>query len=164
MKMIDCTTCRNSLPDLLQEGPSTSPGLSAHLVACEGCRREWNDLRATWALMDEWAAPEPSPYFDSRLHARLREAQAAGPQSLWERMSSFMQFSTGRVLRPALAGALALAVLLGGGTAATLLTHQNSGPAASPTVNDLKIFDNNAQALQQMDLLDEAGSDPAPQS
>ncbi len=164
MKKIDCTTCRTFLPALLQDGPAATPDLSAHLAVCEGCRQEWNDLRATWALMDEWTAPEPSAYFDARLHARLREAQAAAPEGLWERMSSFLQFSTGRALRPALAGALAVAVLLGGGTTATLLTHHGAGPVASPTVNDLKIYDNNAQALQQMDLLDESGSDPAPQS
>lgn len=166
MKTIDCTTCRTFLPELLQEGSATSPALSAHLGSCEGCRQEWNELRATWALMDEWAAPEPSPFFDSRLHARLREAQAAAPEGLWERLASFMRFSTGRQLKPALAGGLALAMILGGGTAATLLTQHGAVPSASPTVNDLKIYDNNAQALQQMDLLDESGSDAgtAPQS
>ena len=28
------------------------------------------------ALLDEWQVPEPSPYFDVRLHARLREEAA----------------------------------------------------------------------------------------
>jgi hypothetical protein len=31
------------------------------------------------ALLDEWQAPEPSPYFDTRLHARLREEMAKQP-------------------------------------------------------------------------------------
>ena len=166
MKTIDCNTCRTYLPDLLLQGSASSPVLSAHLAACEGCRQEWNELRATWALMDEWTAPEPSAYFDSRLQARVREAQAAPPEGLWERFASYLRFSTGRGLRPAMAGALAVAMLLGGGTAATLLTQHGSSPTASPTVNDLRIYDKNAQAIQQMDLLDDAGSDAgaAPQS
>jgi hypothetical protein len=38
------------------------------------------------ALLDEWQAPEPSPYFDTRLQARLREErreEMARPQAAW---------------------------------------------------------------------------------
>ena len=31
------------------------------------------EFRQTMTLLDEWKAPEPSPYFDLRLHAHLRE-------------------------------------------------------------------------------------------
>jgi hypothetical protein len=167
MKTIDCTTCQTLLPDLLQEGSATPAAAAAHLADCPACRQEFDDLRATWALMDEWTAPEPSAYFDTRLYARLREAETAAPESLWQRMAALLRPVGNRGLRPAMAGALAVAVLLGGGTAATLLTHHGSNPSASPTVNDLRIYDNNAQALQQMDLLDESGPDAgtaAPQS
>ena len=34
------------------------------------------------ALLDQWQAPEPSPYFDVRLQARLRE-EMAKPQAGW---------------------------------------------------------------------------------
>lgn len=156
MKTIDCTTCHEALPVLMLDGAAPSPALAAHFAACAACRQEWTDLQATWALMDEWAAPEPSTYFDSRLYARLREAQSAAPAGLWERMGSYLRFSTGRAFRPALAGALAMAALLGGGTAATLLAHHSVNPNASPTVNDLRIYDKNAQAIQDMDLLDES--------
>ena len=33
-------------------------------------------MRATMALLDTWKAPEPSPYFMTRLGARLREERA----------------------------------------------------------------------------------------
>ena len=39
-------------------------------------------MRATMALLDEWQTPEPSPYFDMRLQARLRE-EMAKPQAGW---------------------------------------------------------------------------------
>ena len=160
MTTMDCKTCRTFLPDLLLDEGAADPRASAHVEDCAECRRELNELRATFALMEEWVAPEPSPYFDSRLAARLREAQTVAPEGLWERLASYLQFSTGRAFRPAVAGALAVALLLGGGTVTTLLVHQTPAPtASSPAVNDLKIYDNNAQALQQMDLLDEPAGD-----
>ena len=157
----DCKSCREHLADLLldEKYAAAHPELGAHLAACGECSAELAELKATFAVLDHWEAPEPSPYFDTRLRARLREAAAAEPEGLWERMRSFLMFSTGRKLRPALAGALALVMLAGGGS--LFLFQPTTDPvAASPTVNDLKILDNNSQALQQMDqLLDSSGDD-----
>ncbi len=161
MSKMDCTACRNSFADLDRIG-ATSAGVSDHLASCAACQRELAEMRAVWALMEEWTAPEPTAYFDTRLHARLRDAQATAPEGLWERFASYLHYSTGRALRPAMAGALGVAMLLGGGTAVSLLAHHGAAAAAtsSPTVNDLRIYDNNAQAVQEMDLLDDANAPP----
>lgn len=160
MIRMDCKTCRSSFPDLAFEPESTmTPEITAHIAACGPCRVELEELRATFAMLDEWTAAEPSPYFDARVRAHLREAEVARPEGLWERLLSTLRFSTGRGFRSAVAFAFVLALLLSGGTVATIWTHQGSTPTASPTVNDLKIYDNNAQALQQMDILDDAGTD-----
>jgi anti-sigma factor RsiW len=157
----DCKTCNSHLADLLLDADyaAAHPELEAHMAACTECRTELSELRATYALLDHWTAPEPSPYFDTRLHVLLREAQAAPREGLWERARSFFLFSTGRHLRPAMTGALAVLMLIGGGTGVGIYEHNNAVVAASPTVNDLKILDNNAQAIQQMDqLLDDSAS------
>ena len=169
MNTMDCKTCRSYIPDLLFEpGFAAEADARAHLAACAACRTEWEDLRATMSLLDEWTAPEPSPYFDARVRAHLREAEQAAPEGFWERLLATLRFNTGRTLRPAIAGVFLFLLLIGGTVATTFFTHQASTPTvSSPTVNDLKIFDNNAQAMQQMDLLDEPGSDPgngSPQS
>ncbi len=166
MKHTNSSTCRTALPELLGDRRSPAADVSAHLAACPACQTELSGLRQTWELMDAWTAPEPSAYFDARLHARLREAQAAGSAGLCERLTSYVELSTGWGLRPAATGALALVMLLGGGTAATLLAHHGAGlEPSSPTVNDLRIYDNNAQAVEQMDMLDEPNAaDGAPQS
>ncbi|MGA8938121.1 MAG: hypothetical protein WB439_03050 [Acidobacteriaceae bacterium] len=166
----DCRTCRTHLADLLldESYAATHPGVAEHMAACADCRRELEELRDTVALLDSWTAPEPSPYFDVKLHARLREAQAAEPEGFWSRTRAFLMYSTGHRLRPVLAGALVVMVLAlgGGGTFAGL--YERTAPVAvqlSPTVNDLKIMDNNAQALQQMDqLLDSSDNNSAPPS
>jgi anti-sigma factor RsiW len=160
---MDCKTCKGDLAELLLvEGYATQhAALAEHLEACAGCAGELAELRATFALMDAWTAPEPSAYFDSKVRVGLREAVAAAPEGFWERVRSFVLFSTGRGLRPAMAGALALVMVATGGGVLIQTQHRSITPA-SATVNDLRILDNNAQALQQMDeLLDDSGSDDA---
>ena len=166
---IDCRTCRSALADLLldESYAAAHPEVAEHMAACAECRTELEELQATFALLDNWTAPEPSAYFDSKLHAKLREAQASEPEGFWARTRAFLMYSTGHRLRPVLAGAMVVAVMLaGGGTFAGLYEH-NSAVAVqtSPTVNDLKILDNNAQAEQQMDqLLDSSDDGSGPPS
>jgi anti-sigma factor RsiW len=162
MNTMNCKTCNTHLPDLLLEDgyEAAHPEIAAHLKECESCAKELEELRATYELMDEWTAPEPSQYFDSRLRARVREAAAAQPEGLFERVYAFVTFSTGLQLRSAMAGVLMLVLLLGGGSFAGFELANRPQPQPSATVNDLKILDNNAQALQQMDqLLDPAAND-----
>ena len=157
-----CREMKSVLPDLLLDDgyEAAHPEIAAHLKECESCAKELAELRSTMEVMDAWTAPEPSPYFDSRLRARVREAAAAQPEGLLERMYAFLTFSTGRQLRSAMAGALMLLVLAGGGSFAGFEYANRSQPQPSPTVNDLKILDNNAQAYQQMDqLLDPNAND-----
>ncbi|MGA7158419.1 MAG: hypothetical protein WBY53_16345 [Acidobacteriaceae bacterium] len=166
----DCKTCRTALADLLldESYAAAHPKVAEHMAACADCHKEWEELKATFALLDEWKAPEPSAYFDTKLHARLREVQAAEPEGFWGRTRAFLTYSTEHRLRPVLAGALVLVVALGGGGTFVDLYGGHSSTAAvqvSPTVNDLKIMDNNAQALQQMDqLLDSSDDGSAPPS
>ncbi len=162
MNAMNCKTCKSHLPDLLlEEGyEARHPDIAAHLKACASCSDELTELRSTMAMMDAWTVPEPSPYFDSRLRARVREAAAAQPEGLFERLYAFLTFSTGRQLRSAMAGALMLLVLAGAGSFAGVEIANHSQPQPSATVNDLKILDNNAQAYQQMDqLLDPNAND-----
>ena len=162
MNTMNCKTCQTHLPDLLLEDgyEAAHPEIAAHLKECESCAKELAELRATFAVMDEWTAPEPSPYFDSKLRARVREAAEAQPEGLLERLYAFLTFSTGFQMRSAMAGVLMLVLLLGGGSFAGFEYANRSQAQPSATVNDLKILDNNAQALQQMDqLLDPAAND-----
>lgn len=157
-----CSQCRSHMADLLLDESfrSSHAELTEHASACPACSAEWRDLQATFAALDEWPAPEASPYFDARLHARLREAAAAPPEGFFERIRSYFLFSTGRQLRPALGAALALALVAGSGSGLLSLHQRRMNHAASATLNDLKVLDNNAQALQQMDqLLDDGSND-----
>ena len=126
-------------------------------------RRELAALQATCRSARHLEAPEISPYFDQKLAVRLREEQAAPAPGWFERMRTRLLLNTGRQFRPALAGAMALLLIAGGGTFGITDLPPASTQAApmSATVNDLQILDKNEQALQQVDqvLQDERAAD-----
>jgi anti-sigma factor RsiW len=47
--------------------------VNQHVAGCAGCARRMQDMRATWSALDAMPTAEPSPWFDARLRARLRE-------------------------------------------------------------------------------------------
>ncbi|MEO6909603.1 MAG: hypothetical protein ABI158_01595 [Edaphobacter sp.] len=161
-----CRDCQSALPELLLN-PAASSNAAAreHLKSCTACNQEFQSLEATFALLDTWQAPEPSLYFDQKLSVRLREEQTAPPAGWFERMRSRLLFNTGRQFRPAVAGALALVLLVAGGAFADLSGFPHAEKAqVSATVNDLQILDKNDQVLQTMGLLlqdDGSNSDAA---
>ena len=168
---MNCKACQSALPDLLLDAEASGTAAArAHIAACAACAKELASLEATFALLDSWHAPVVSPYFDQKLAVRLREEQAAPPAGWLERVKSYLLLNTGRQFRPALAAALALVLVVGGGSfgIATFPHPEPIKPAA--TVNDLQILDKNEQALQQMDQLlqdnatDDTTSTTPPQS
>lgn len=146
-----CTEIRELLPDLAAGLAAGEPEVNEHLRSCTGCTATLADFRKTMALLDEWQAPEPSPYFDVRLQARLREEQARQPSGwfAWLR-------------RPALAASLAVIVAVGA-TVFRLeqVKKQNSirtlAAAVQPgtAVGDLQALDKNHDVYADSDLIDD---------
>jgi hypothetical protein len=162
---MNCKDCQSVFPDLLLD-PRAPVDTAArnHIESCGACREEFKSLEATFALLDSWKAPEPSPYFDQKLAVRLREEQALAPAGWFERLKARFLFNTGRQFRPALAGGMALVLVIGGGTFAGVSGMHHPAAQTSAAVQDLQILDKNDQALQTMDqLLQDGGSvDDAP--
>lgn len=166
---MNCTDCKSAIFDLLLDPASPANAtVRAHIESCADCEREFKSMKATFALLDSWEAPDPSPYFDQKLAVRLREEEALAPAGWFERLKARFLFNTGRQFRPAFAGALALILLVAGGTVANLTGFPHPAPQISATVQDLQILDKNAQTLQTMDQLlqddssaDDAGSQPS---
>jgi anti-sigma factor RsiW len=160
-KTMNCKTCQDKLPNLLFD-PAAPRNAAArtHIAACSACARELAAFESTMSLLDTWQAPEVSPYFDQKLAVRLREEQASPAPGWFERIKTRLLLNTGRQLRPALAGTMALLLVAGGGTLGIAAWQRTQTIHASATVNDLQILDKNEQALQQMDqLLDDVAPD-----
>lgn len=138
--------------------------IQAHLAECAECRQELEELRSTMALLDTWEAPEPNPYFLTRLNARLGEERGAAPlswpQSWYEKLRARLVYGSRHSLRPVAAMALTIAVLLGGG--AYLGMNEWEQPPAQPqaaVVQDLQTLDNNTQLLDQLEALSDQNND-----
>jgi len=101
---MNCDQVRELLPDVAAGMNPETGDVESHIAACSACAAKLQGFRQTMSLLDEWEAPEPSAYFDTRLGARLREemARPAHGRLHW-------------LLRPA--WALSLAALLVAGTA-----------------------------------------------
>src|SRR5215467_11069715 len=74
--IMKCNEIRELLPDLATGNTAAGSEINDHLRGCADCAGTLDEFRKTMALLDEWQAPEPSPYFDTRLKARLREEKA----------------------------------------------------------------------------------------
>jgi hypothetical protein len=151
---MNCRDCQSSLPDLLLDPAAPcNQATRLHLSSCAACQQEFSSFQATFALLYTWKAPEPSRYFDQKLAVKIREEQSSAPAGFFERMRARLLFNTSRQFRPALAGALAIVLLVGGGTLADFSISHSRQASISATVEDLQILDKNDQALQTMDQL-----------
>jgi len=170
--MMKCEQLHETMLDLAARPDNAGSEQAAHLAACPACAAKLAELRSTMALLEGWKAPEPSPYFDARLRARMREE--AGNEAS---RGFFAALTPGwlrnpAVLRPLAAAAFTLIVAAGiglyhftgdSGSAATPVpTPQavvQTAPAEGSAVADLQTLDKNADVLADFDLLDDIAAD-----
>jgi anti-sigma factor RsiW len=150
-----CEEVRELMPDLASELLEVTPQVNEHLAGCGACAGKLEEFRQTMALLDEWKTPEPSPYFDVRLQARLREEMAKPQQAGW--LAWFR--------RPVLAAALTVLMGVGVGLFLTNDGAPNRNVVAvveapvqaepGTAVSDLQALENNHDLYADFDLLDD---------
>jgi hypothetical protein len=144
----DCSEIRERMPDVAAGFNALTTDESQHVSSCASCAEQLKSMRATMALMDEWQTPEPSPYFDVRLQARLRE-EMAKPQAGW------LQWFR----RPVLAAALTVVMGVGVGLFVTKNTghppDQSSAPERGTAVADLQDMEQNHDLYADYEVLDD---------
>jgi anti-sigma factor RsiW len=138
---MNCNEINELLPDLASGLASATPEVNEHLRACPACTETLAEFRKTMALLDEWQAPEPSPYFDTRLRARLREEADKQPAGWWA-----------WARRPALAVSLAV-VMVAGASLYRIEQKTVDGPNTQPgtAVSDLQALDKNHDVFADSD-------------
>jgi hypothetical protein len=149
---MNCNEIRERMPDVAAGFSQLTADESKHLETCAECTQQLKGMRATMALLDEWQAPEPSPYFDVRLQARLRE-EMAKPQAGW--LSWFR--------RPVLAAALTVLMGVGIGLFVTQKpgVTEGDGPQVvadvgpGTAVSDLQALEANHEMYSDFELLDD---------
>jgi predicted anti-sigma-YlaC factor YlaD len=147
-----CDEIKDLMLDVAAGAGEVSPAMNEHLLGCQACASKLADMRKTMALLDEWQAPEPSPYFDTRLAARMREERAKPVRAAW--LSWFRA--------PVLAGALAMMLMMAGGVR---WFGGTTPPPPMPVplgtaVGDLQALDKNEDLYANFDLLDDLQVQP----
>jgi predicted anti-sigma-YlaC factor YlaD len=129
--------------------------IEAHVRDCSGCAETLQHLKQTMSMMDEWTAPEPSPFFDTRLQARLREERATKSVSWLEWLRRPVAVMVATVL--VVAGGL---LVQRGGT--FYPSTQTPAPvvAKGTPVGDLQFLDKNSEVLDDFDALDALDGTP----
>jgi hypothetical protein len=142
---MNCRDVRENLIELLAEGQA-DPAVATHVKECSNCAGELESLRKTMALLDEWEAPEPTPYFLTRLQAHVREEQGKQPEG-W----------LGWLRQPWLAAALASVLVIGSGVYLVIKPpiEDSNTPAQVGAVTDLESLDKNHDLYVNSVLLDE---------
>jgi len=156
----NCTGMDAELAGVLLDPRPAPAKVQKHVAECEQCQGELKELKATMQVLDAWKTPEPSPYFLTRLGARMREEREAAPagwlQGAFARLRARIAYGSGLHARPLAAMALTIMLLVGGGTylgvTDWLQPVQQPGQDAA-VVHDLQTLDNNAQVLDQMETL-----------
>jgi hypothetical protein len=166
---MNCNQARDTFFDIAHSGAnaavdSAHPEVSVHLASCAECTKLLQALQQTMSAMDDWKSPEPSPYFNTRLQARLAEVkreEAMAPAGIlgWLRKPAFGL----PIWRPIAAGALtfALAVAVGLHNRPADVTTPKTGIAieSSTAVSDLQKLDKNHDLYSDFDLLDDLKTD-----
>jgi anti-sigma factor RsiW len=160
---MNCNQVRELLPDLAAGmGPAAkhpaTQNVHAHIASCSACAAKLQGFRQTMALLDQWQAPDPGPYFDTRLGARIRE-EMARPAGGWLQIlrKPALALSLSALL---LAGALAVVnrdALFGGNAEELAIAIPVPGVPAEPgtAVGDLLALEKNHELYADFDVLDE---------
>lgn len=151
---MNCQEIRERMPEVAAGFGDLTAEESQHVESCGGCAEQLKSIRQTMAVLDQWQTPEPSPYFDVRLRARLRE-EIAKPQAGW------LQWFR----RPVLAAALTVLMGVGVGLFFTRTSHiypvkenpisANLTPEPGSAVGDLEALDKNHDLYADFELLDD---------
>ena len=154
MSVMKCENTREQFIEVVLSGlEAASPEVQEHLRDCAACTGELASFRQTMALLDEWQAPEPSPYFSSRVRALVREEASVQPSGwlAWLR-------------RPVVAAAAMVLVAVGVSLLEvgnfqdrnTIATNDSGIRVNVPgnAVSDLQYLDKNADLFSEFDALD----------
>ena len=155
---MNCTQVRELLPDLAAGMDKGTQDVQLHVASCSACAAKLQGFRQTMTLLDQWQTPEPSPYFDTRLGALIRE-EMARPTAAWLRWVRRPAFAIS-LAAAMVAGGLALAnwdVLVPGEPEQLAIVIPTPGIPAQPgtAVSDLQALEKNDDLYADFDVLDE---------
>ena len=70
-----CTQAQEWMSEKLDQSldAQRTSQLNGHLLRCESCRKEWEDLRESWDLLGSLPELQPSPLFRAQVWEKIRQ-------------------------------------------------------------------------------------------
>ncbi len=129
---MNCKTIQSSFDDRLDHrlAPDRAAAFDGHLAACDDCRRQWDRYRAAWDLAGEIPDIDPSVGFAERTLRRLAEDRTATGHGWWG----------GLVLRRALLGSAAAAIVLAGWLGSQQLRQLDPGAPQASLEQQIELY------------------------
>ena len=113
----NCTGMEAKLADMLLDPEAVPAKVRAHVAECDALPRGAGGAAGHDGPAGYLEGPEPSPYFLTRLDARMREERAGEPPAGWiARLRARFAYGPSMHVRPLAAMALSVMLLVGGGT------------------------------------------------
>lgn len=169
---MDCNQIHELLPELILGAgiEAATPEVAGHIASCTNCASALQEFQQTMAMLDEWQAPEPSPYFDTRLQARMRE-EMSKPQAAGLDWVRFDWLRLNWLRHPAWVASLATVLVAGALGLGIAVNHksylfQTESMSTKPpslglpvqpgtAVGDLQALDRNDDLYADFDTLDD---------
>ena len=157
---MNCNEIHELLPDLVVAPgmEASTPEVEKHIASCPECAARLSDFQKTMALLDEWQAPEPSPYFDTRMQALLREetARPAAGWFSWLRRPAWAMSLAGVLFAGALTlGVVGKSIFVSTETIATKPPALGLPVQPGTAVGDLQALERNDELYADFDVLDQ---------
>ena len=152
-----CDHLRGAMLDAAAKLIPSPLGLQRHLGICVKCSSEFDELRKTMDLLDEWRVPSPSARFDEGLRAKLAGAKPSSTLVWRLRLQP-------KVFVLSLAALLLLATVTLQRTETvpatpSLMDKHALEPPTGSAVADLQSLDEGDELFADFDLLDELAPD-----
>jgi hypothetical protein len=157
---MNCNEIHELLPDLVVAPgmEASTPEVEKHIASCPECAAHLSEFQKTMALLDEWQAPEPSPYFDTRMQARLREemARPAAGWFNWMRRPAWAMSLAGLLFAGALTlGVVGKSIFVPTENIATKPPALGLPVQPGTAVGDLQALERNDELYADFDVLDQ---------
>jgi hypothetical protein len=152
-----CKELKDEIFEAALAGGHPGENVKAHMSSCAACEHEFQSLRSTMNVLDTWTAPEPTPYFDVRLQARLRDLkdQPQGLFAQWMEKFGVHHLSWKPVATSVFALVMAVGVFV---EISPFRSKQAIVAQAACPVVDLQALDKNQQVLSELEDLDDDSS------
>jgi hypothetical protein len=157
-----CKDIKDEILEAALTGAAPGDSAKAHMLGCAACETEFKSMLSTMNVLDTWTTPEPSPYFDVRFRARLREVKEQeqhGVLGRWLEKIGIRQLTWKPIAAAGFALVMAVGVYL---ETPGKLTRKPPVVEASCPVVDLQALDNNQQVLNELQDLDDDSTNNAP--